>query len=233
MSWGGFQLDITPDVGVRTVKFLVTGADGHPAIRYGRTILQPGAWYHVAGVFDATKRTLDVYVNGRADDGCLTGVVGNAQESSSSPAHVGRRPHRNGYEYAGAIDDLRVYSRALRAAEIAWLSRAPAESAGASAALYKQADVSCRLLAHYLDWTALASAGLFGVLLALGFVGTRQRMEGRTAVVLLAAAGGLVILHASRAMLPRYDEWIVPMLAIAGSASVLLAVPARRAAGSV
>ena len=59
-----------------------------------------------------------VYVNGRVDNGCLLGEVSNKQRVSGLDTYVGRRANSSGYEFAGAIDDVRIYSRALEEKEI-------------------------------------------------------------------------------------------------------------------
>src|SRR5262245_36958784 len=86
--------------------------------RYGATELVRDSWYHVAGVFDADARTLNVYLNGQLDDGFLLGSVVSAQHASSQRVCVGRRADAEGYEFAGLIDDVHIYSRALTQAEI-------------------------------------------------------------------------------------------------------------------
>ena len=46
--------------------------------RYGATELVRDTWYHVAGVYDANVRTLNVYLNGHLDDGFLLGQAAPA-----------------------------------------------------------------------------------------------------------------------------------------------------------
>ena len=58
----GYQLDTTIDRGPRTIGFKLTNACGDLMARYGATPLVLGSWYHVAGVYDADARTLDVYL---------------------------------------------------------------------------------------------------------------------------------------------------------------------------
>ena len=74
-------------------------------------------WYHVAGVYDAATATLDIYVNGALDNGVLRGTV---PASQFNPAH--EREHRPAHAAAstssGRIDEVRIYNRALSAAEI-------------------------------------------------------------------------------------------------------------------
>lgn len=75
----GYQLDATVDRGQRTVGFKLTNAFGELMARYGRTPLIFNTWYHVAGVYDAAAKTLDLYLNGELDDGFLLGLVTETQ----------------------------------------------------------------------------------------------------------------------------------------------------------
>jgi hypothetical protein len=113
----GYQLDTTVDKGPRTIGFKLTNACGGLMARYGATPLVTGTWYHVAGVYNAQAKTMDVYLNGRPDNGFLQGLVTSSQLSSRSSAYVGRRPIKT-FEFAGSIDDVRIYSSALTKAEI-------------------------------------------------------------------------------------------------------------------
>ena len=114
----GYQLDLTVDQGPRTIGFKVKDGSGHLMARYGRTPIAVDRWYHVAGVYDASARTLDVYLNGRRDSGCLLGTVADHQEPSGGHVLVGARPQLTGYEYIGDIDDVRIQSRSLQPLEI-------------------------------------------------------------------------------------------------------------------
>ena len=65
----GFQLDTTIDTGPRTIGFKLTNAGLTDMIRYGKTALTLNSWYFVTGVYDASARTMHVYLNGVLDDG--------------------------------------------------------------------------------------------------------------------------------------------------------------------
>src|SRR4030095_15255378 len=67
----GFQLDTTEYFGPRTIGFRLANISGQQMARYGRTTLATNRWYHVAGVYDAGLTKLDVYLDGRLDNGCL------------------------------------------------------------------------------------------------------------------------------------------------------------------
>ena len=112
----GWQLKSTPDTGVRTFAVAVTDANGSPVQRYSRTVRALNTWYHVAGVFNAATRTLDIYVNGVLDNGVLDGTIPTGIRSSPVNVNIGRRA--GGYNIRGTIDDVRIYARALGATEI-------------------------------------------------------------------------------------------------------------------
>src|SRR6185295_7336602 len=84
--------------------------------RYGTTVRALNTWYHVAGVYDASTRTLNVYVNGVLNNGVLAGTVPATQVNSSVNVNIGRRT--GGFYFNGIIDEVRIYNRALTPAEI-------------------------------------------------------------------------------------------------------------------
>src|SRR5262249_40600211 len=67
--------------------------------------------YYVAGVYNASANTLDIYVNGVLDNGVLTGVVPSSQAVPALNPTIGKRA--GGYYFKGIIDDVRVHNRAL------------------------------------------------------------------------------------------------------------------------
>ena len=82
-------------------------------------MLTPGVWYHVAGVYDAAARTLQIYVNGVLDDGALFGTVPNAQFDAPFNANIAQRTGSPGtFNFIGLIDEVHVFDRALTAAEV-------------------------------------------------------------------------------------------------------------------
>ncbi|MEH3053478.1 MAG: hypothetical protein PGN13_05625 [Patulibacter minatonensis] len=84
-----------------------------------------GRWHAVAGVFDAQARTLSLAVDGKvvstkAADGTSIGYDLFPQRGLS----VGRLPATScdGSGYDGAVDDVRIYGRALSPAELEYLA---------------------------------------------------------------------------------------------------------------
>nr|BFE50326.1 hypothetical protein GCM10017745_37530 [Saccharothrix mutabilis subsp. capreolus] len=75
---------------------------------------QPGAWTHLTGVYDATVRTLRLYVNGT--------LVGTAQRSTNDWSATGAVRIGDagsvGQRWKGAVDEVRVYDRALVGSEV-------------------------------------------------------------------------------------------------------------------
>src|SRR5262249_51906324 len=102
----------------RTIGFKLLTPGGEIVARYGRTELVRDTWYHVAGVYDADAKTMSVYLNGRLDDGFLLGSVPAVQQATDRNVFIARRSSHRGFEFAGLIEDVRIYSRALAKDEI-------------------------------------------------------------------------------------------------------------------
>ncbi|AQT68755.1 Chitinase A1 precursor [Anaerohalosphaera lusitana] len=75
-------------------------------------IMSTGSWYHVAGVYDGS--TIKVYINGF--ESASTGKTGFFDPGANS-LNIGRS-YNNTRIFDGAIDDVRIYSRALNKTEI-------------------------------------------------------------------------------------------------------------------
>ena len=115
-SGPGWQLKTSPDMGPRQFGVAVSGTSSSRTQRYSKTVPALNTWYHVAGVYNASANTLDVYVNGVLDSGVLMGTVPAAQVNSSVNVNIGRRT--GGYYFKGVIDEVRIYNRALAQSEI-------------------------------------------------------------------------------------------------------------------
>ncbi|MGH3861009.1 LamG domain-containing protein [Actinokineospora sp.] len=75
-----------------------------------------GVWTHVAGVYDAGTKQIHIYVNGRLE-GSKAAEVGNI----SGRLIVGRGKQNGAYvcQFAGQVDDVRLWDRSTSAAEVA------------------------------------------------------------------------------------------------------------------
>ena len=112
----------------RELRFKVADAvlqAARPGI--SETNLVPGAWHHVVGVFDGAASPVAglamIYLDGRLQD-VHVGSDGSVGYGLTHAVRQGQMPvfGRNGsaslYYYAGAIDDVAIWNRALSPAEI-------------------------------------------------------------------------------------------------------------------
>ena len=115
----GWQLKTSPDTGPHTAAIQITSSTGGGVQRYSSSTLALNTWYHLAGVYNATTRTLDIYVNGVLNNGVLSGTVPAAQKDEAVPALIGERPGAHGaFNFIGVIDESHVFNRALTPAEV-------------------------------------------------------------------------------------------------------------------
>ena len=82
----------------------------------GRTRLSDGLWHQIAGVFDSVSRTETLFVDA-AEDGQTACGEGKLKSAGHPHWAIGRLPW-GGTPFRGDIDDIRVYARPLRSAEI-------------------------------------------------------------------------------------------------------------------
>jgi hypothetical protein len=217
----GYQLDTTIDKQVRGIGFKLASSCGDLMARYGATAMVIGTWYHVAGVYNAEARTMDVYLNGAPDNGVLVGPVTGTQRSSRSSVYVGRRSDLDGFNFTGAIDDVRIYSFALTKDEVA------ADKAGQIIRRTSQPQLqnaaTCGTLSEYEDSKIPAAVASIGVLIALAGAGFWP--SGRSyACLLLSLAVGLLLLPLMPSSLPTVTAWLMPLVSLAGGASVAVSL---------
>ncbi|MGI5184782.1 LamG-like jellyroll fold domain-containing protein [Dactylosporangium sp. CA-152071] len=120
---GAFRTVVSQDGATSSAFFLqYSGADKTFAMSFAdRRALAPltpvtGRWYHLAGVRDANAGHLSLYVDGvlaRQIDACTA-------DAATGPLVIGRARWGGApVDYwAGAIDDVRAYDRALTAAQV-------------------------------------------------------------------------------------------------------------------
>jgi hypothetical protein len=232
----GYQLDTTVDRGPRTIGFKLTNACGELMARYGATPLAVNNWYHVAGVYNAEERTLNVYLNGRLDNGILVGSVTGTQHSSRSAVYVGRRSDLEGYEFAGSIEDVRIYSLALTNTEITavMLGEVSDVSAAARVAGGEMNNRSglgrstapgfrCAMLSEGGDENLPAVAAALGALVAFACIGLWPSV-GSVVYLFSSFAAGLLLLPITASTLPSITLWMIPLVSLAGGVSVVVSV---------
>jgi hypothetical protein len=232
----GYQLDTTADLGPRTISFKLADECGNLMARYGATHLKTNVWYHVAGVYDADSRTINVYLNGEPDDGILTGTVTRRQHSSRAPVYIGRRSDTGGFYFAGLIDDVRIYSRALTQAEIirdigvkamstpglSKSRRLPAQSILGTERPKKDLHGLCAG-SDPEDARLPAAIASIGVLAAVACVGLWPS-GGPMLSLIVCLAAGLLLAPTLSFTLPSFARWMMPLVSLAGGVSVVLSV---------
>jgi hypothetical protein len=217
----GYQLDTTIDEGPRTIGFKLFDACGDLMARYGATALTPHTWYHVAGVYDAAAQTLDVYLNGELDNGILAGSVSSAQHSSRFPVYLGRRGNSGKFNFSGSIQDVRIYSFALTPSQITADMRG--EAVGFPTTVKAAGSPPCGPLSDNEDKELPFAAALLGALVAFACVGA---WPSAPQMVVLSASlvAGALLLTVTAPSLPAFDTWMLPLVALAGGASVGVSV---------
>ncbi|GAB7106730.1 hypothetical protein JCM4814A_50440 [Streptomyces phaeofaciens JCM 4814] len=107
-----FRFNWTDSAGQR--QFVASGADtaGVPL----------KVWTHVAGVYDADDRTIQLYVNGRAQGSPVAVPSGGEKQTPDGALQFGRASYVYGtytQYWKGRIDEAAVFQEALPAAEVA------------------------------------------------------------------------------------------------------------------
>jgi hypothetical protein len=99
----------------------------------GTPTLETGVWYFAAGVYNGSTVTL--YLGSLGQSGLVTDLVTESHNysgsitQSSNNLNIGRDPsniYGSGRFFDGAIDDVRIYGRALSSAEITQVAPEPA-----------------------------------------------------------------------------------------------------------
>jgi hypothetical protein len=82
----------------------------------GRYAPGPGRWHYVAGVYNEPAQTITVYVDGLAQDVEHAGPL----PAASGPLEVGAGQLNPAAPdtFIGAVDELRIYPRALSPADV-------------------------------------------------------------------------------------------------------------------
>jgi VanZ family protein len=236
----GYQLDTTIDTGPRTIGFKLIGPDGKVIARYGQTELVRTVWYHVAGVYDADAKTLNVYLNGQLDDGFLLGSVPAVQQVSDRNVYVGRRSDSEQHPFTGLIDDVQIYSRALTKAEIMVAMKGqtidtPGRKAAPALAKEIEKERVPDLVGGCYRPPGSRHALLPGVFVLVGMllavVCANFGFEGRMQMLFISLAVGLlpVLVAGSAVTLPGYTLLLLPALSVAGSLAVLVSMERRTA----
>jgi hypothetical protein len=105
--------------------FIATALGDNGSGGNGRTTganMAAGSWYHVAFVYDgegaANADRLRVYVDGQEKTLSFAGTIPSFLQNSSASVKIGKFGGILGRYFNGAMDDVRIYNRALNSDEI-------------------------------------------------------------------------------------------------------------------
>lgn len=126
-----FYLSRTPDK-VRgrenpgTFRLELINSDGTSIFANSLTTAEPGIWYHVAVVGDASRGTVTLFVNG-SEEGSATGYSGLYVPSGGSSWTIGRGQfNRRPADFVtGVIDEVRFSDAALSPSEFLYAAKKP------------------------------------------------------------------------------------------------------------
>lgn len=135
------------------LNFAINPASGGPfGISTAPRAVPLNVWTHVAGVYSTSGGTLTNYVNAAADPSTASGIA--APTDGSNPLQIGK--DYGGNAFNGNIDEVRIYNRALSAAEVGILKDGqPAPTGLVATGALNQVD---------LAWTAAANGPTYSVL---------------------------------------------------------------------
>jgi len=166
-SGGGSRLRFRLKTGGTTTTLIASSGD-----------LPENVWLHVAAVYDGA--TMELFLDGNSVGS--TGKTGALSGNPAVPVWIGGNPTEpSGKPWRGRIDDVRVYDRALSAAELSALP--PPSTQGIFSDGFESGDVSA--------WSGI-TAGSIQVLGSASRIGTRGlRVKAGTSCV----AGDFVALE--------------------------------------
>jgi Concanavalin A-like lectin/glucanases superfamily/VanZ like family len=228
----GYQLDTTLDTGQRAIGFKLTDACGKPMARYGMTKLMPETWYHVTGVYNAPAQTLDVYLNGKLDNGFLLGSVTTMQRSSRSGILIGSRENfSNKFNFIGSINDVRIYSLPLNKSQIASVMNGhnidTSETTQNLTSVYQ-----CGPLTDNEDKMLPGIAALIGVLIAFAVLCAWPAAQN-IHLVGMSFCAGILLLTLNLSTLPPFNFWLLPLVSMLGGLSIAISIQSKPAPSSI
>lgn len=119
-SWSLDIQETGTGTGIFTFQIVIGTGGNNTASRKSSTQPSAGTWYHLAGVYNASAETLDIYVNGKLDNDTLSAAVPGIQNDSGINVHIGKRANGNFFFFNGIIDEVKVFNYARTPAQIAW-----------------------------------------------------------------------------------------------------------------
>ncbi|MBN2704793.1 MAG: hypothetical protein JXR23_11350 [Pontiellaceae bacterium] len=130
---GWFHSLLGAEKGKDAGKAFYQGSGGLNPSAIGTSVVPLSAWTHVVVAYDLDTQTMRLYVNGVLDS--ETKNIPSPNAATTANMFIGRDSTSTSYAFHGAIDDIRIYNRALSGVEIeslynevpsaTWLSAVP------------------------------------------------------------------------------------------------------------
>jgi hypothetical protein len=116
-----YSADNSEDRDNRASFYLFNLTGGLGAGSYVQEAVAPGTWYHYVAVVDRSTDTIKWYKNGvlRDQDSFINSQYRINPGNGTAPVRVGTKDFAS--HFKGAIDNIRVYNRALSASEVVQL----------------------------------------------------------------------------------------------------------------
>ncbi|MGZ3753775.1 MAG: LamG domain-containing protein [Mucilaginibacter sp.] len=95
------------------------GPGGGSANAYGTTVIGTSSWHMITSVYSYSGQQLSIYIDGVYDS--TTSSIATPNGSITAAVNIGRDVATAGYYFQGAMDDIRIYGRALNSTEISGL----------------------------------------------------------------------------------------------------------------
>lgn len=101
--------------GGRIMQFLARDNSGNLQILDGNTSIEPDTgWHHIAITYDGNTQRL--YINGKIDSQQEASFTVNTDTTYTD--RISETPGNNNYRLDGAVDDLRIYKKALKPQQV-------------------------------------------------------------------------------------------------------------------
>ena len=116
---GGYQIYV--EAGGLLVFGFYNGS--HWTLLHSSILIPENVWVHVAGTFNSTDGTMQLYINGAPDTSLITAQRLSANANSVKVGGFGS----DGSPFSGRVDEVGIFNRALSASEIAAIYNADSE----------------------------------------------------------------------------------------------------------
>ncbi|HEX5220948.1 MAG TPA: LamG domain-containing protein [Verrucomicrobiae bacterium] len=104
------------------VAFGIGGGSTGTNVTITSSPVNDGEWRHIVATWEASNRQMHIYLDGQPN---VTGVSASGEPRlAASPLIVARCSTANRF-YAGLLDDIQIYNRALSANDVSFLFNAP------------------------------------------------------------------------------------------------------------